>query len=187
MARLARHAWTAACKAPRAPRRLRRRSRRNHAVTVPASPNWIGGFARRKSLLMVVIVIAFHCGRVRTPCDPGVIECDRAPGRGDPARRRFTRSMSWSRMLACRFGPRHAFVARPSSKPALAAPIALEVLEAAALTAGAAEVEFLDVLVVAQLVRRSVQHDLALVHDVAVARDGQRRPGVLLHQQDRHT
>src|SRR4029077_7322360 len=68
-------------------------------------------------------------------------------------------------------------------QPALASTKALEILEALALLAGAAEVEFLDILVVAQFVGGSVEHDLALVHDVAVARDRQRSAGVLLDQQ----
>ena len=48
-----------------------------------------------------------------------------------------------------------------------------------------AEVELLHVLVVDQLFRFAVEHHLAVFHDVAVAGDGKRHAGVLLHQQDR--
>src|SRR4051794_18556505 len=70
------------------------------------------------------------------------------------------------------------------SKPALAPLEALEVLEALALVAGAAEIEFLDVLVVAQFVRGAVEHDLALLHDVAVACHRKRGAGVLLDEKN---
>src|SRR3954462_10596588 len=74
-----------------------------------------------------------------------------------------------------------------SSQPSLAPLEALQILETLALVAGAAEVEFLDVLVVAQLVGGAVEHDLALLHDVAVACDRQRRARVLLHQENGDT
>src|ERR1700676_811771 len=60
---------------------------------------------------------------------------------------------------------------------------ALQILETSALVAGAAEIKLLDVLVVTQLVGAAVEHHLALLHDVAVARDRQRSARVLLHQQ----
>src|SRR6516164_7057260 len=60
------------------------------------------------------------------------------------------------------------------SQPSLPPLEAFEVLETLALVAGAAAVEFLHVLIVAQLVGRAVEHDLALFHDVAVACDRER-------------
>src|SRR5690242_12094836 len=73
---------------------------------------------------------------------------------------------------------------RASSQPALAPLEALQVLETLALVAGATEVEFLDILVVAQFIGGAVEHDLALFHNVAVARHRERRARVLLHQED---
>src|SRR4051812_44727358 len=73
---------------------------------------------------------------------------------------------------------------RASSQPPLPALETLQVLETLALIAGAAEIEFLDVLIVAQLVGAAVEHDLPLFHDVAVACHRQRGAGVLLDQQD---
>src|SRR6185437_4547485 len=71
-----------------------------------------------------------------------------------------------------------------NSQPALAALEALQILKTLALVAGAAEVEFLDVLVVAQFIGRAVEHHLALLHDVTVARHRQCRARVLLDQED---
>src|SRR5581483_715546 len=70
------------------------------------------------------------------------------------------------------------------SQPSLAPLEAFQILEALALVAGAAEIELLDVLIVAQLVRGAVEHDLALINDVAMACDRQRGARVLLDQQD---
>src|SRR5207237_398748 len=69
-------------------------------------------------------------------------------------------------------------------QPSLPPLEALQVLEALALVAGATEVELLDVLVVAQLGGRAVEHDLALFHDIAVARDRKCRARVLFHQKN---
>src|SRR5579859_5996026 len=71
-----------------------------------------------------------------------------------------------------------------SSQPPLPPLKTLQILETPALVAGAAEIEFLDVLVVAQFVYGAVEHHLALLHDVAVARDRKRRARVLLDQED---
>src|SRR5262249_57606753 len=90
----------------------------------------------------------------------------------------FQGEVGSKRRASCQTGP-------SESQPALAAAEASQVLEALALLAGAAEVEFLDVLVVAQRLRGSVEHDLALLHDVAVTGDRQRRAGILLDQQHR--
>src|SRR4051812_17905061 len=63
---------------------------------------------------------------------------------------------------------------RASLKPPLPALEAFQVLEALALVAGAAEIELLDILIVAQLISAAVEHHLALFHDIAVARHRQR-------------
>src|SRR6266404_6676480 len=70
------------------------------------------------------------------------------------------------------------------SQPPLPSLEALQVLETLALVAGAAEVEFLDVLIIAQLVGAAVEHHLALLHDITVARDRERSARILLHQQN---
>src|SRR4051812_18796453 len=98
------------------------------------------------------------------------------------------RSRSWSKVfcfdaLSSR-EPVPTSLENAMSKPALAALEAFQVFEALALIAGAAEIELLDVLVIAELVGRAVEHDLALLHDVAMARHRQRRARVLLDQQD---
>src|SRR6516165_11241640 len=66
------------------------------------------------------------------------------------------------------------------SQPSLPPLEALQVLETLALVAGAAEVELLHILIVAQLIGRAVKHDLALFHDVAVACDRKRGARILL-------
>src|SRR5450631_4753938 len=71
------------------------------------------------------------------------------------------------------------------SQPPLPSLKTLQVLEALALVAGAAEIKLLDVLIVAQLVGAAVKHHLALLHDVAVTRHRECRARVLFHQQDR--
>src|SRR5436305_10079426 len=73
-------------------------------------------------------------------------------------------------------------VDRVSSKPPLPAFEAFQVFKTLALVAGAAEVEFLDVLVVAQFVGAAVEHRLASFHDVAVAGHRQCGARVLLDQ-----
>src|SRR5260370_26568558 len=73
------------------------------------------------------------------------------------------------------------------SQPPLPSLEAFQILETLALVAGAAEVEFLDVLIVAQLVGAAVEHHLALLHDVAVARARKRGARVLFHQEDGDT
>src|SRR5260370_22406481 len=61
----------------------------------------------------------------------------------------------------------------------------LQIFKALALVTGAAEVELLDVLIVAQLFRAAVEHYLALLHDVAMACHRERGARVLFHEQDR--
>src|SRR5712691_10103649 len=56
-----------------------------------------------------------------------------------------------------------------ASRPPLPSFKTLQILKAFALVAGAAEVELLDVLIVAQLFGAAVEHYLALFHDVAMA------------------
>src|SRR5450432_4802706 len=70
------------------------------------------------------------------------------------------------------------------SQPPLPSLKTLQVLKALALVAGAAEIKFLDVLVVAQLGGRAVEHHLALLHDIAVARQRKCCARILLHQED---
>src|SRR4051812_17254775 len=70
------------------------------------------------------------------------------------------------------------------SKPALASLERLQVLERAALAAAAAQVEFLDVLVVDEALSRAVEYHLATLNDVAVVSCPQRHVGVLLDQED---
>src|ERR1700730_4508378 len=81
-------------------------------------------------------------------------------------------------------GQRETEHRRLCSQPPLPSLEALQILETLALVARAAEVEFLDVFVVAQLGGRAVEHHLALFHDVAVACDRKGGARVLLHQQD---
>src|SRR3989475_4545318 len=73
-----------------------------------------------------------------------------------------------------------------SECPALPALVELHVLEALA-AAGFAEpeVELADVVVAAQLGGRTVEDDPAVLPDVAVIRDAQGHPGVLLDEQER--
>src|SRR3954463_10476872 len=65
-------------------------------------------------------------------------------------------------------------------QPALAAPVVLDVVEAATL--GAAKVEFLDVGVLPQRLRCVVHDDATALDQVAVRDDLERRHGVLLNQ-----
>src|SRR5579872_547874 len=69
-----------------------------------------------------------------------------------------------------------------SSQPSLSPLETFQILETLALVAGSAEIELLHVLIVAQFIGRPVEHDLALLHDIAVARDRERGARVLLHQ-----
>src|SRR5919205_3759622 len=75
-----------------------------------------------------------------------------------------------------------------STQPALAPLVVLhvaETLEAAGADAGA-EVKLADVAIAGELLDRAIDDDLALLHDVAVARDRKRHRGILLDEQDRH-
>src|SRR5262249_44820157 len=91
------------------------------------------------------------------------------PRRGFPARRR---TRTW------RYPGR-------SGEPALAALVVLGVAERFALALGDAEVELLDVLVLAQRLGVAVHDDAAVLEDVAVARVFERHVGVLLGEQER--
>src|SRR5712672_4425721 len=75
-------------------------------------------------------------------------------------------------------------VERRLLEPPLPSLKTLQILEALALVAGAAEIKLLDIFVVAQLVGAAIEHHLALLHDVAVARNRKSGARVLLHQQD---
>src|SRR4051794_14750062 len=57
------------------------------------------------------------------------------------------------------------------SQPTFAPLEALQVLEALALVARAAEIEFLDVFIITKFIGAAVEHHLALFHDIAVAGD----------------
>src|SRR6476620_7234541 len=76
--------------------------------------------------------------------------------------------------------------AAASSQPALAPLVGLHVAEALALGAADAEVELLDVLVLAQRLGVAVHHDAAVLQDVAVSGVAQRHVGVLFGQQEAH-
>jgi hypothetical protein len=67
----------------------------------------------------------------------------------------------------------------------IAPSVVLDVAERAAALAADAEVEFLDVLVLAQGSGLAVEHHAAVLQDVAVMGVAQRDVGVLLGQQDR--
>src|SRR5262245_33316809 len=75
-----------------------------------------------------------------------------------------------------------------SAIPSPAAAILLDVAVAAALAALlaalAAEVEFLDVGMIAQALGRAVEHDAAVLHHIAVVGDLERHRGALLDDQD---
>src|SRR5262249_9473336 len=71
-----------------------------------------------------------------------------------------------------------------SAIPPPAAAILLDVAIASSLTALAAEIEFLDVLVLAQALGRAVEHDAAVFHDIAVVGDVEPYRGALLHDQN---
>src|SRR6266550_9009047 len=72
-----------------------------------------------------------------------------------------------------------------SLQPPLAPAVVLDVAERTAAFAADAEIEFLDVLVLAQRGGVAVEHDAAVLQDVAVMGKAQRHVGVLLGQQDR--
>src|SRR5258708_28112941 len=71
-------------------------------------------------------------------------------------------------------------------EPALAPAVVLDVAERTATLAADAEVEFLHVLVLAQARGLPVEHDAAVLQDVAVMGEAQRHVGVLLREQARH-
>src|SRR5258706_9053764 len=75
---------------------------------------------------------------------------------------------------------------RFSAIPAPAPAVLLHVAIAAARRAAAAEIELLHVLVRAQLLRRAVEDDPAVLHDIGVVRDVERHGRVLLDEQQRH-
>src|SRR6266851_5784350 len=73
-----------------------------------------------------------------------------------------------------------------SGEPALAPAVMLDVAIALAAAGGEAEIELLDVLVGAQAGRRAVEHDAAVLEDVAVIGVAQRDVGVLLGEEEAH-
>src|SRR5262245_9053114 len=72
-----------------------------------------------------------------------------------------------------------------SAIPPPGAAILLDRAIAAALRAGAAEIELLDVAVAAQPRAVTVEHDAPVLQHIAVIRDGQRRRRALFHDHDR--
>src|SRR6516165_2906117 len=73
---------------------------------------------------------------------------------------------------------------RRSRQPALAPLVVLAFAERFALALGNAEVEFLDVLVLTESRRGSVEHDAAGFEDVAVTRVFERQVDILLGEQE---
>src|SRR5438105_5801157 len=71
-----------------------------------------------------------------------------------------------------------------SAIPSPAPAVLLDLAVAAPLAAPTAEIEFLDIRVTAQALGRAVEHDLAVLHDVAMVGDLQGDRGALLHHQD---
>src|SRR4029077_12532889 len=71
-------------------------------------------------------------------------------------------------------------------QPPLAPLVVLDVAERFALALGNAEVELLDILVLAQRLGLAVHDDTAVLQDIAVARVFQRHIGVLLGEQEGH-
>src|SRR5215470_536359 len=69
-----------------------------------------------------------------------------------------------------------------SAIPSPAAAILLDVAIAPARAADLAEVELLDVGVIAQALGAAVEHDAAVLHHIGIVRDGEREGGTLLHQ-----
>src|SRR5699024_12658926 len=117
----------------------------------------------------------------------------RAAGRSGPVSRSGSTRASASRLAragsACTAvrrsraasAPLIVFMVVPPSQPALAAPIVLHVpIAALARVSPDTQVELLDVRVVGQRPRIVLEHDPALLHDVAVMGHGQRGPRVLL-------
>src|SRR5262245_49823234 len=72
-----------------------------------------------------------------------------------------------------------------SAIPPPAAAVLLDVAVAAALAARLAEIKFLDVGMVGEARLVAVEHDAAVLQNVAVVRHLQRHGRALLHQQDR--
>src|SRR5262249_41503035 len=71
-------------------------------------------------------------------------------------------------------------------QPALAPPVMLALAERFAPAFGDAEIELLDVLVLAQRLGFTVEHHAAVFEHIAVTRVFQRHAGVLLREQERH-
>src|SRR5690606_8216091 len=91
-------------------------------------------------------------------------------------------SRSWRR--TCSASAASIDMGPPASQPALAALVVLDVPVALPATLLAqAQVELLDVGVLPELGRRTLEHDPALLHDVAVVGDLEGAPGVLLHDE----
>src|SRR5262249_12991071 len=71
-----------------------------------------------------------------------------------------------------------------SAIPSPAAAILLDVAIASSLAALAAEIEFLDIRVLAQALGGAVEYNAAVFHDIAVVGDVERHSGALLYDQN---
>src|SRR3954463_6233875 len=80
-----------------------------------------------------------------------------------------------------RWRSRSSSSAIPAPRPAVLLDLAV-----AAPRPGAAQIELRDVGVRAQALRRAVEHDAAVFHDVAIVRYIERHACVLLHEEKRH-
>src|SRR5438067_6270456 len=72
-----------------------------------------------------------------------------------------------------------------SAIPAARAVVLLD-LPVAAASARAAEIELRDIAVRAQPLRRTVEHDAAVLHHIAIVGNIERHAGVLFHEENRH-
>src|ERR1700757_691017 len=112
------------------------------------------------------LVLPAPLGPISARSSPGSTENEAWSSTTSPPNRRVRRSTASS--------------AIPPPAPA----ILLDVAIAAPRAGGAAEVELLHVGMLAQPLGGAVEHDAAVLHDVAVVRDGERDRGALLDQQD---
>src|SRR5256885_13775918 len=90
--------------------------------------------------------------------------------------------------LSRTLGPPKARWRSRSSSSAIPAPRAAVLLDfaVAAPRAGAAQIELRDIRMRAQALRRAVEYDAAVFHDIAIVRDIERHARVLLHEENRH-
>src|SRR5262245_33595845 len=116
------------------------------------------------------LVLPAPFGPIRANSSPASTASDTPSSTTSPPKRSVRRSMASS--------------AIPSPAAAILLDVAVAPPLAALPAALAAEIEFLDVGMAAQALRRSVEHDAAVLHHVAVVGDLQRHGRALLHDQD---